>query len=191
MAMEKGNRLRADRLWSREKSPTPIRILRFAESFFIREALVNGEFETQAPFFKHNQQLVREIRNLEHKARRLDVLVDDELIVQFYDSHIPAEVVSAVTFEQWRRKAEKDNPRLLYLSRDELMRHEASGITTEYFPKAMDMKGVSMALTYHFEPGSPRDGVTLAVPLYALNLVDEVKTQWLVPECLKRKFSFC
>ncbi len=186
MAMEKGT-VYGLTVYGQRKVTYTDKDPALCRELFIREALVNGEFETQAPFFKHNQQLVREIRNLEHKARRLDVLVDDELIVQFYDSHIPAEVVSAVTFEQWRRKAEKDNPRLLYLSRDELMRHEASGITTEYFPKAMDMKGVSMALTYHFEPGSPRDGVTLAVPLYALNLVDEVKTQWLVPGMLKEK----
>ena len=154
---------------------------------FIRQALVEGEFESQASFFKHNQQLVREIKNLEHKARRLDVLVDDELIVQFYDSLLPQEVTSGVTFEQWRRKAEKNNPKLLYLSREELMKHEASGITTQYFPKLAHVKGVDMALTYHFEPGSPRDGVTMAVPLFGLNLVDEVRAQWLVPGMLKEK----
>ena len=186
MAMEKGT-VYGLTVYAQRKVTYTDKDPALCRELFIREALVNGEFETQAPFFKHNQQLVREIRNLEHKARRLDVLVDDELIVQFYDAHLPAEVVSAVTFEQWRRKAEKSNPKLLYLSRDELMRHEASGITTEYFPKQMEMKGVSMALTYHFEPGSPRDGVTLAVPLYALNLVDEVRTQWLVPGMLKEK----
>ena len=186
MAMEKGT-VYGLTVYSQRKVTYTDKDPALCRELFIREALVNGEFETQAPFFKHNQQLVREIRNLEHKARRLDVLVDDELMVQFYDSHLPQEVVSAVTFEQWRRKAEKDNPKLLYLSRDELMRHEASGITTEYFPKAMQMRGVSMPLTYHFEPGSPRDGVTLAVPLYALNLVDEIKTQWLVPGMLKEK----
>lgn len=186
MAMEKGT-VYGLTVYSQRKVTYTDKDPELCRELFIREALVNGEFETQAPFFKHNQQLVREIRNLEHKARRLDVLVDDELMVQFYDSHLPQEVVSAVTFEQWRRKAEKDNPKLLYLSRDELMRHEASGITTEYFPKAMQMRGVSMPLTYHFEPGSPRDGVTLAVPLYALNLVDEIKTQWLVPGMLKEK----
>ncbi len=186
MAMEKGT-VYGLTVYSQRKVTYTDKDPALCRELFIREALVNGEFETQAPFFKHNQQLVREIRNLEHKARRLDVLVDDELIVQFYDSHLPQEVLSAVTFDQWRRKAEKDNPKLLYLSRDELMRHEASGITTEYFPKAIEMRGVSMPLTYHFEPGSPRDGVTLAVPLYALNLVDEIKTQWLVPGMLKEK----
>lgn len=186
MAMEKGT-IYGLTVYGQRKVTYTDKDPALCRELFIREALVNGEFESQAPFFKHNQQLVREIRNLEHKARRLDVLVDDELIVQFYDQHLPSEVVSAVTFEQWRRKAEKDNPKLLYLSRDELMRHEASGITTEYFPKTMEMKGVSMALTYHFEPGSPRDGVTLAVPLYALNLIDEVRCQWLVPGMLKEK----
>ena len=186
MAMEKGT-IYGLTVYAQRKVTYTDKDPALCRELFIREALVNGEFETQAPFFRHNQQLVREIRNLEHKARRLDVLVDDELIVQFYDQHLPEEVVSAVTFEQWRKKAEKENPKMLYLSREELMRHEASGITTEYFPKAMEMKGVSMALTYHFEPGSPRDGVTLAVPLYALNLVDEIQTQWLVPGMLKEK----
>lgn len=186
MAMEKGT-VYGLTVYSQRKVTYTDKDPALCRELFIREALVNGEFETAAPFFRHNQQLVREIRNLEHKARRLDVLVDDELIVQFYDAILPEEVVSGVTFEQWRRKAEKDNPRLLYLSKDELMRHEASGITTEYFPKTMEMKGVQMPLTYHFEPGSPRDGVTLAVPLYALNLVDEVRTQWLVPGMLKEK----
>ena len=186
MAMEKGT-IYGLTVYAQRKVTYTDKDPSLCRELFIREALVNGEFETQAPFFRHNQQLVREIRNLEHKARRLDVLVDDELIVQFYDHHLPEEVVSAVTFEQWRKKAEKENPKMLYLSREELMRHEASGITTEYFPKNMEMKGVSMALTYHFEPGSPRDGVTLAVPLYALNLVDEVQTQWLVPGMLKEK----
>ena len=186
MAMEKGT-VYGLTVYSQRKVTYTDKDPALCRELFIREALVNGEFETAAPFFRHNQQLVREIRNLEHKARRLDVLVDDELIVQFYDAILPEGVVGGVTFEQWRRKAEKENPRLLYLSKDELMRHEASGITTEYFPKTMEMKGVQMPLTYHFEPGSPRDGVTLAVPLYALNLVDEVQTQWLVPGMLKEK----
>lgn len=106
MAMEKGT-VYGLTVYGQRKVTYTDKDPALCRELFIREALVNGEFETQAPFFKHNQQLVREIRNLEHKARRLDVLVDDELIVQFYDSHIPAEVVSAVTFEQWRRKAEK------------------------------------------------------------------------------------
>jgi ATP-dependent helicase HrpA len=158
-----------------------------ARELFIRAALVDGELDTQAPFFQHNRKLVREIRELEHKTRRPDVLVDDELIFAFYDQLIPAEVNTAAQFDSWRRKAEADKPKLLYLSRDELMRHEAAGVTTELFPKTWTMRGVDMALTYHFEPGSPRDGVTLTVPLYALNQVDAVRSEWLVPGMLKDK----
>lgn len=160
---------------------------RAAREIFIRAALVEGEYDTQAPFFAHNRRLLREIRELEHKTRRPDVLVDDELIFAFYDKLIPADVCSGASFERWRRQAEQGQPKLLFLNRDELMRHEARGVTTELFPKQWDMRGVPMALTYHFEPGSPRDGVTLTVPLYALNQVDAMRCDWLVPGMLKEK----
>ena len=158
-----------------------------ARELFIRGALVDGEFDTPAPFFAHNRKLLREIRELEHKTRRPDVLVDEELIFAFYDRLVPAGVHSAAQFESWRRQAEAGQPRLLYLSREELMRHEAAGVTTDVFPKVWSMRGVDMALTYHFEPGSPRDGVTLTVPLFALNQVDAVRCEWLVPGMLKDK----
>jgi ATP-dependent helicase HrpA len=158
-----------------------------ARQIFIRNALVDGDFDTPAPFFAHNRRLVREIRELEHKRRRPDVLVDDELIYAFYDRLIPAHVCSGASFEHWRRQAEAAQPKLLFLNRDELMRHEARGVTTDLFPKQWDMRGVTMALTYHFEPGSPRDGVTLTVPLPALNQVDANRCDWLVPGMLKEK----
>jgi ATP-dependent helicase HrpA len=158
-----------------------------SRQIFIRAALVEGELETRAPFLAHNQRLVREIRELEHKTRRLDVLVDEELIYAFYDRLLPMDVCTAAQFDKWRAQAEQGNPKLLFLSRDELMRHEAAGVTTELFPKSLQMRGVAMALAYHFEPGSPRDGATLAVPLYALNQVDEARCDWLVPGMLKEK----
>ncbi|MGL6155061.1 MAG: ATP-dependent RNA helicase HrpA, partial [Ralstonia mannitolilytica] len=158
-----------------------------ARELFIRRALVDGEFETRLPFFAHNQRLVREIENLEHKSRRQDVLVDDELIYAFYDSQIPADVYHTVSFERWYAEAAKGNPKLLYLNRDDLMRHEAAGITTDLFPKTLPIAGIDMGLTYHFEPGSPRDGVTLTVPLYALNQVPAQRAEWLVPGMLKEK----
>ena len=158
-----------------------------AREIFIRSALVDGDFDTRAPFFAHNQKLIREIENLEHKSRRQDVLVDEELIAAFYDKVLPTDICTAVGFEQWLKKASTENPRLLYLSRDDLMRHEAAGITTELFPKVMRNAGIEMALTYHFEPGSVRDGVTLAVPLYALNQVSQHRCEWLVPGMLKEK----
>ncbi|HQR72079.1 MAG TPA: ATP-dependent RNA helicase HrpA [Burkholderiaceae bacterium] len=163
-----------------------------AREIFIRDALVAGEYETRAPFFAHNLRLLREIRELEHRSRRLDVLVDDELIFAFYDRLIPADVTTGASFERWRTEAEKQNPKLLFLVRDELMRHEAAGVTTDLFPKQLALRGkagpeTSLALAYHFEPGSPRDGVTLTVPLAALNQIDAVRAEWLVPGMLKEK----
>jgi ATP-dependent helicase HrpA len=158
-----------------------------AREIFIRSALVQGDFETRAPFFAHNQKLIREIENLEHKSRRLDVLVDEELIAGFYDKLLPESIHNTVDFEQWLRKASKDDPKLLYLSRDDLMRHEAAGVTTDLFPKVMRTAGIEMSLTYHFEPGAVRDGVTLAVPLYSLNQVSLARCEWLVPGMLKEK----
>ena len=158
-----------------------------AREIFIRGALVAGEFDTRAPFLAHNQKLVREIENLEHKSRRLDVLVDEELIAAFYDKLIPQDIHTGIAFEKWLKDATAKNPKLLHLNRDDLMRHEAAGVTTDLFPKTMNVAGVAMTLTYHFEPGSPRDGVTLAIPLYALNQVSADRCEWLVPGMLKEK----
>ncbi|HWU99074.1 MAG TPA: ATP-dependent RNA helicase HrpA [Oxalicibacterium sp.] len=158
-----------------------------ARELFIRDALVGGDFDTRAPFFAHNHKLVREIENLEHKSRRIDVLVDDDLIAAFYDKLIPADVVNGIGFEKWHKDATASEPKLLHLNKDDLMRHEAAGVTTELFPKTMSVAGVDMTLSYHFEPGTPRDGVTLTVPLYALNQVSADRTEWLVPGMLKDK----
>lgn len=158
-----------------------------AREIFIREALVNGEFESKAAFLAHNQQLVREIENLEHKSRRLDVLVDDSLIAAFYDQLIPADVVDTVSFEQWFQSIAKNQPKLLHLNKDDLMRHEAAGVTTDVFPKTMQVSGASLQLSYHFEPGSVRDGVTLWIPLFSLNQVVAERCEWLVPGMLKEK----
>ena len=158
-----------------------------AREIFIRDALVGGDYETRAPFFAHNHKLIKEIENLEHKSRRQDVLVDDELIAAFYDKLIPADVVNGAGFEKWHKDVTAQEPKLLFLNRDELMRHEAAGVTTDLFPKKMNVSGLELALTYHFEPGSVRDGVTLAVPLYALNQLSRERSEWLVPGMLKEK----
>jgi len=158
-----------------------------AREIFIRDALVGGDFDTRAPFFAYNQKLVREIENLEHKSRRVDVLVDDELIAAFYDKLLPSDVCNGIVFEKWHKEATAKNPKLLFLNKEDLMRHEAAGVTTELFPKRMAAAGTDMPLTYHFEPGSVRDGVTLAVPLYALNQVSPERCEWLVPGMLKEK----
>ncbi len=156
---------------------------------FIREALVNGEFNTQAPFFAYNQKLIADIEALEHKARRPDVLVDDELIFAFYDQRIPAGIHNGAAFEHWRKEAEREQPKLLYLKKDDLMRHEAAGITTEHFPPQLSMNNVSYALAYNFAPGKNDDGVTLTVPQALLNQVSAARCEYLVPGILAEKIA--
>ncbi len=158
-----------------------------AREIFIREALVAGEWETKLPFLAANRRLIREVQELEHKSRRQDVLVDDELIHAFYDQQIPAEVCSGHGLERWYRSEVKRQPRLLLLSREELMRHEAAGITTAAFPKLLRLGGIDCAVAYLHEPGDAKDGVTVTVPIYALNQIDEQRCEWLVPGLLKDK----
>jgi len=160
-----------------------------SRKIFIRQALVEGDYDTRAPFFLHNRRLLQEIEQLEHKSRRPDVLVDDELICAFYESLVPEGIHNGADFDRWRREAESANPKLLFLKRADLMRHEAAGITTVQFPQRLEMAGRSFALDYHHEPGSPRDGVTLTVPLLALNQVDAVRCDWLVPGLAREKVT--
>ena len=158
-----------------------------AREIFIRDGVAQHEIEGRFPFIAHNTQLINQIEKLEHKSRRQDVLVDDELIVAFYDSVIPKHICDTRALQKWHDTLIKTEPKKLYLSREELMRHEAAGVTTEVFPKAMNIGGVDCALTYHFEPGSHRDGVTLAVPVTVLNFVSQTQTEWLVVGMIKEK----
>jgi ATP-dependent helicase HrpA len=161
--------------------------LQGAREIFIREGLVAGQWDTKLQFLAANQKLVRQVEELEHKSRRQDVLVDEELIYAFYDKFIPRDVYGGATFEAWFRSASKGNPQLLKLTRDELMRHEAAGITTDAFPRTVKMGGVDCDATYLHEPGDPRDGLTVTVPLFVLNQVSEERAEWLVPGMLKDK----
>src|SRR6185503_4642008 len=160
---------------------------KLSREIFLRSALVEGEFETRAPFFAHNQRLLREIERLEHKSRRPDILVDDELIYAFYDARVPEGITNGADFEKWRKEAERATPRLLQLRREDLMRHEAAGITTDNFPHELQVGPNRYALEYHFEPRSPRDGVTMSVPVALLNQVPAARCEWLVPGLLKEK----
>jgi ATP-dependent helicase HrpA len=158
-----------------------------AREIFIREALVAGEWETKAPFLAANLKLVRQVAELEHKSRRQDVLVDDELIYAFYDQQLPAHICNGATMERWYRDAARENPKLLLLTREELMRHEAAGITTQTFPKTLRLGGVDCACSYLHEPGDPRDGLSVTLPIFALNQASEDRCDWLVPGMLKDK----
>ncbi len=158
-----------------------------AREIFIREALVQGDWETKLPFLAHNEKLIKQVQELEHKSRRQDVLVDDDLIFAFYDQQLPKDVCSGATLERWYREEQKKQPLLLHLTRDELMRHEAAGITTAAFPKTLRLGGIDCAASYLHEPGDAKDGVTVTVPIYALNQVNEERCEWLVPGMLPAK----
>ena len=182
-----------------------------ARELFIRQALVQEEMfgrmdspalerETEADakkkypdcfgFFWHNRRLIKEIEALEHRSRRPDVLVDDELLFAFYDSRIPQEVLSREGMKAWLKKSDAsvDKPDAqLRLAKADLMRHEAAGITVDRYPKKMVVGGTELGMTYHFEPGSPKDGVTLVVPLTLLNQVDGRRCEWLVPGMCEEK----
>jgi ATP-dependent helicase HrpA len=158
-----------------------------AREIFIREALVNGEWDSRLGFLAHNRKMIAQVEELEHKSRRQDVLVDDELIFAYYDAQLPDDIVSGATFERWYRTGQRENPKLLHLTRDELMRHEAAGITTAAFPKTIRLGGIDCAAAYLHEPGDAKDGVTVTVPIYALNQVSEERCDWLVPGMLEAK----
>jgi ATP-dependent helicase HrpA len=176
-------------IYSGRRVPFARADLQGARDIFLREGLVAGQWETKLPFLAANQKLVRQVEELEHKSRRQDVLVDEELIYAFYEQQVPRDVYSGATFERWYREASRGKPDLLKLTRDELMRHEAAGITSNAFPKIVKLGGVDCAATYLHEPGDPRDGLTVTVPLFVLNQVNEERTEWLVPGMLKDKIQ--
>ena len=160
-----------------------------SREIFIREALVGNQWETKLPFLASNHKMIAKVEELEHKSRRQDVLVDDELIYAFYDQQIPADVCSGRLLENWYRDESARQPRLLMLTREELMRHEAAGITTQAFPKHIRLGGTDCSAAYLHEPGDARDGVTVTVPLFVLNQVSEDRCEWLVPGLLKDKIQ--
>ncbi|MCB5184049.1 ATP-dependent RNA helicase HrpA [Methylobacillus gramineus] len=160
-----------------------------SREIFIREALANMEFDTRAAFFGANQRLIAEIEELEHKARRQDVLVDEHTLFAFYDGILPQDTINGAGFEKWREAAEQENPRLLYLTREHLMRHGAAGITEVQFPESIEVDGVKLPLKYRFEPGHLLDGVTATVPLALLNQLSPEQAEWLVPGMIREKVT--
>lgn len=151
-----------------------------ARQIFIRQALAQGEFDCKAPFFQHNRELLEELAELETRARR-DLTADEEELYQFYEARIPEGIYSGPTFESWRKSAERNNPRLLFLDRAELLAEAGPVATGEQFPDHLDLNGLQLPLSYQFTPGAADDGVTLTVPLAAVNQVDPKRLDWLVP----------
>jgi len=168
-----------------------------ARSIFIRQALVAAledevwppEFERRLPFLAANRQVLAQVQALEHKSRRQDVLVDEELIYAFYDSQLPPDICSGQELERWYRAQARQQPELLRLKREELMRHQAAGVTSLAFPPTLALGGTECAASYLHQPGDARDGLSVALPIFVLNQASEERCEWLVPGMIKDKIS--
>lgn len=158
-----------------------------AREIFIRQGLVAGEIDTHGKFLKANLRLIEEIEDIEAKARRQDVLVDDNDMFALYDAIIPADVVNMAGFERWRKEREKVDPSALVLTREQLMRRGAADITLDLFPKTLQHKGAAYPLQYRFEPTHPMDGVTISLPVSVLNQVNAARFEWLTMGMLREK----
>ncbi len=158
---------------------------KYSREIFIRGALVEGEYNTRAAFFKHNQELIADIEGLEHKSRRQDILVDSEDVYAFYNKHIPEGIYNGKAFETWL--ALSNNEKLLFLTREDLMQHAADNITAHVFPDYIHINSMTLPLSYHFEPKHEQDGVTVTIPLALLNQLNPSNFEWLVPGLLEEK----
>ncbi|GAB2929093.1 ATP-dependent RNA helicase HrpA [Nonomuraea fastidiosa] len=151
-----------------------------SRELFIRHALVEGDWDTHHKFLKENRRLLGEVEELENRARRRDILVDDETLFDFYDQRVPADVVSARHFDAWWKKASKEQPDLLTFS-PEMLVNEGADVSARDYPDTWKQLGQRMKLTYQFEPGADADGVTVHVPLALLNQITSDGFDWQIP----------
>ncbi|MFC4016786.1 ATP-dependent RNA helicase HrpA [Micromonospora sp. GCM10011542] len=152
-----------------------------SRELFIRHALVEGDWQTHHQFWDANRRLLAEIEELENRARRRDILVDDETIFQFYDQRIPADVVSGRHFDSWWKKTRREQPDLLTFTRELLVNAGRAGVDEADYPDEWQADGVTLPLTYTFDPTAPTDGVTVDIPLPLLNQVPAESFDWQVP----------
>ncbi|MCW3839623.1 ATP-dependent RNA helicase HrpA [Micromonospora yasonensis] len=152
-----------------------------SRELFIRHALVEGDWQTHHQFWRDNQRLLAEVEELENRARRRDILVDDETIFHFYDQRIPADVVSGRHFDTWWKKTRRERPDLLTFTRELLVNSGRGGVDETDYPDEWRADGVALPLTYTFDPGTPTDGVTVDIPLPLLNQVPAESFDWQVP----------
>ncbi|PIE36826.1 MAG: ATP-dependent RNA helicase HrpA [Gammaproteobacteria bacterium] len=160
-----------------------------ARQIFIREALVAGQIITRGEFHRYNQSLLDEVTLLEEKTRRRDIVVDPEELVRFYDALVPEGVCTTADFESWRRDYEREFPRGLFFTREQLIDDEEAAAPVADYPDQIDMNGVVLPLRYRFSPGDEDDGVTLVCPMELINRVSAERTEWLVPGLIEEKIT--
>ncbi|MFI0454069.1 ATP-dependent RNA helicase HrpA [Actinomadura sp. 6N118] len=152
-----------------------------SRELFIRHALVEGDWETHHEFFRDNRELLEEVEELEHRARRRDILVDDETLFEFYDERVPDDVVSGRHFDSWWKKARHTEPDLLNFEKSMLINESADDVSEADYPDVWQQGPLRLRLTYQFEPGTDADGVTVHIPLQVLNQVRPDGFEWQVP----------
>ncbi|MFE0132235.1 ATP-dependent RNA helicase HrpA [Streptomyces sp. NPDC059037] len=152
-----------------------------SRDLFIRNALVEGDWRTHHKFFAANRKLLTEVEELEHRARRRDILVDDETLFDFYDQRVPEEVVSGAHFDSWWKKKQREEPELLDFERSMLINEKAGDVSKDDYPDSWRQGQLKFRVTYQFEPGADADGVTVHVPLQVLNQVTDEGFDWQIP----------
>ena len=160
-----------------------------SRKIFIRDALVEGGLRSSGDFYRHNLELLEEVTVLEEKSRRRDIVVDHEEMVRFYDAIIPEDVCTAAAFEQFRKNHERDTPRGLYFSKEQLLADESIEISNHDFPDQMEVGSMVLPLRYHFAPGEQEDGVTMTIPVEVINRVSVARCEWLVPGLIEEKIT--
>lgn len=152
-----------------------------SRDLFIRNALVEGDWRTHHQFFHDNRKLLGEVEELEHRARRRDILVDDETLFDFYDQRIPEHVVSGAHFDSWWKHKRRDEPDALDFERSMLINEKAGAVTKDDYPDSWRQGKLKFRVTYQFEPGADADGVTVHIPLQVLNQVTSEGFDWQIP----------
>jgi len=158
-----------------------------ARELFIREGLVGGEINSRAKCLTANRELLELLDELEAKARRRDILADEETLFAYYDARLPADIYQAASFDSWYKQGSAKDPQLLLMREEDVLAREASEVTAAQYPDQLRLGELRLPLTYHFEPGHARDGVTLRVPAPLLPQLPAERLEWLVPGLLEAK----
>ena len=160
---------------------------RVARELFIREGLVRGEILSRARCLTANRELLERLDELEAKARRRDILGDEDLLFAFYDARIAADICQAATFDHWYKASSSKDPQLLVMREEDVLARDAKEVTAAQYPDTLPIGELQLPLSYHFEPGHPRDGVTVRVPAPLLPQLPGERLDWLVPGLLEAK----
>jgi len=158
-----------------------------SRELFIREGLVGGEIQSRAKCLAANKRLLEQLDELEAKARRRDILADEETLYAFYEARLPEEIHQTATFDSWYRTTSQKDANLLIMREEDVLAREASEVTAAQYPDHLQVGELRLSLSYHFEPNHPRDGVTVRVPAPLLPNLPGERLEWLVPGLLEAK----